>query len=257
MPDLAEPEYEALKASIQDHGYDPAHPVVVDEAGAILDGHHRHRACAELAVTAPTVTLAGLTEDEKHDYAVRSNAAGRHLTTAQKRELVARELERNAARSDRAIGRLCGVDHKTVGAVRRGEIPQPPADTFTVPATIGEAAEVLNRWAAHEHECLYNVPVEDVPLTDTQRQLYEHAPNDNIRRLIKLNAWLERAAADIQWHQAEIERLEANGQNSVIIGDDIYQEYVNAGRLMVRSNRNLVGEYKRQGIPLDDDIPEL
>jgi hypothetical protein len=124
MPPLAEPEYDALKASIA-AGYDPARPIVVDENGAILDGHHRHQVCAELGITPPTVTLPGLTEDQKHDYAMRANLAQRHLNQLQKRELIRAELDRNPDRSDREIGRLCGVDHKTVGAVRRGEIPHP------------------------------------------------------------------------------------------------------------------------------------
>lgn len=124
MPQLTEPEYEALKASIA-AGYDPAHPVVTDEDGNTLDGHHRQRACAELGITAPAVILPGLTEDQKHDYAMRANLACRHLTQAQKRELIRAELDRDGSRSDRAIGKLCGVDHKTVGAVRRGEIPHP------------------------------------------------------------------------------------------------------------------------------------
>ena len=51
MPPLAEAEYEALKASIA-AGYDPARPIVVDENGAVLDGHHRHR--RETTMTAVT-----------------------------------------------------------------------------------------------------------------------------------------------------------------------------------------------------------
>src|SRR5258708_19156304 len=124
MPPLAEPEYDALRASIA-AGYDPARPVVVDENGVILDGHHRQRACAELGITAPVVVLPGLTEDQKHDYAMRANLACRHLTQLQKRDLIAAELKRDASRSDRAIGLLVGADHKTVGSVRRGEIPHP------------------------------------------------------------------------------------------------------------------------------------
>jgi hypothetical protein len=124
MPPLAEAEYEALKASIA-AGYDPAHPVVVDENGAVLDGHHRQQVCAGLGITAPIVMLPGLTEDQKHDYAVRANLACRHLTQLQKRELIAAELERGPGRSDREIGRLCGADHKTVASVRQsGEFPQ-------------------------------------------------------------------------------------------------------------------------------------
>ncbi len=124
MPSLAEPEYEALKASIA-AGYDPSKPIVVDEKGAVLDGHHRRRVCAELGVTPPTITLPGLTEDQKHDYAMRANLACRHLTRLQKRDLIRDELERDPGRSDREIGRLCGADHKTVATVRlNGEFPQ-------------------------------------------------------------------------------------------------------------------------------------
>jgi ParB-like chromosome segregation protein Spo0J len=124
MPPLSVPEYDALKASIA-AGYDPARPIVVDENGAVLDGHHRQQVCAELGITPPAVTLPGLTEDQKHDYAMRANLAQRHLSQLQKRELIRAELERDAIRSDREIGRLCGADHKTVAAVRRdGEFPQ-------------------------------------------------------------------------------------------------------------------------------------
>jgi ParB-like chromosome segregation protein Spo0J len=141
MPPLAEPEYEALKASIA-AGYDPARPIVVDENGTILDGHHRQQACAELGITPPAVTLPGLTEDQKHDYALRANLAQRHLNQEQKRELIRAELDRGPDRSDREIGRLCGVDHKTVGAVRRGEIPHPePEDAYARART--RAAENL------------------------------------------------------------------------------------------------------------------
>jgi hypothetical protein len=35
-----------------------------------------------------------------------------------KRELVEEELRTNSNRSDREIGRICGVDHKTVSAAR-------------------------------------------------------------------------------------------------------------------------------------------
>lgn len=124
MPPLTAEEYDALRASIA-AGYDPAHPVVTDEDGNVLDGHHRQRICAELGITPPAVVLPGLTAGQKHEYAVRANLARRHLTSAQKRELIAAELERDPDRSDREIGRLVGADHKTVGSVRRGEIPHP------------------------------------------------------------------------------------------------------------------------------------
>lgn len=124
LPPLTDDEYTALKADIAER-YDPAHPVVVDEDGNVLDGHHRFRACQELGITPPTVVLPGLTHEQKCEYALRANLARRHLTTVQKRALIRAELTRDGTRSDRHLGRLLGVDHKTVAAVRRegGEIP--------------------------------------------------------------------------------------------------------------------------------------
>lgn len=122
MPALTPDEYDALKADIAEHGV--LVPIEVDESGNVLDGYHRQRACDELGISPPVVVRAGLTEQQKHEHALRLNLARRHLSTAQKRELISAELDRDPARSDRAISRLLGVDHKTVGAVRRGEFTQ-------------------------------------------------------------------------------------------------------------------------------------
>ena len=45
MPDLPSWEYDALKESIRQYGV--IVPVVKDEYGTIVDGHHRERACRE------------------------------------------------------------------------------------------------------------------------------------------------------------------------------------------------------------------
>jgi hypothetical protein len=119
LPPLSDDEYVALRDAIAEQGYDAAHPIVVDEAGDILDGHHRMRACRELGVSPATVTRAGLTHEQKIEYALAANLRRRHLSQQQKRELIRAELERDPARSDRAIGRLLGVSHPTVAAVRR------------------------------------------------------------------------------------------------------------------------------------------
>jgi len=161
MPPLDDAEYDALRASIA-AGYDPARPVVVDEHGVILDGHHRKRVCDELGIDPPTVVLPGLTEDQKRDYALRVNLACRHLSREQKRALIRAELDRNPQRSDREIGRLCGVDHKTVGVVRRGEIPHPETSGVVhIPVTIEEAAGRLNEIAEAERRIVLAAIADD------------------------------------------------------------------------------------------------
>lgn len=131
MPPLTADEYTALRDSIAAHGV--LEPVTVDQHGRIIDGHHRRRVCDELGIDCPIRVCQVADDDEAMDLAVTLNAARRQLTQAQKRDLIRAEITRRPGDSDRAIARRVGVDHKTVGAVRRelvgGEIPHPePAD---------------------------------------------------------------------------------------------------------------------------------
>lgn len=140
MPDLTAEEYAALKADVAANGVRV--PVDVDEAGVILDGHHRAAVAAELGIDYPTRVVDGLDEAGKREHALAVNVARRQLTREQRRELVAAEVERCPSDSDRAIACRCGCDHKTVGSVRRelaGEIPQYSRE---------EAEEISRRMAA-------------------------------------------------------------------------------------------------------------
>jgi len=130
LPPLSAEEYAALKADIAENGV--LVPVVKDQHGNLLDGHHRVRIAGELNVSYRVDVVRVEDEDQARSLARRYNLARRHLTTAQKRMLIAEEINADPERSDRAIARLIGVDHKTVASVRRelsGEIPQPPALT--------------------------------------------------------------------------------------------------------------------------------
>lgn len=128
MPPLAAEEYEALKADIAARGVQV--PVEYDENGAILDGHHRVRACGELGIDVwPRLIRYGLIEEEKLRHARRLNLDRRHLTGEQRRALIADDLRERPDTSNRAIAAGLGVDDKTVASVRAGlestaEIPQ-------------------------------------------------------------------------------------------------------------------------------------
>ena len=128
MPDLLSWEYEALKESIRQHGV--IVPVVKDEHGTIIDGHHRERACRDLKVKdIPTITLAGLTDEQKRDHALVLNMVRRKITRKQMRAIIATELRRTPDISNRWLAEIIGSTNKTVESVRRellsiGEIPQ-------------------------------------------------------------------------------------------------------------------------------------
>lgn len=127
MPPLSDEQYAALRDSIAAEGVTV--PVVLDQHGRILDGHNRAEIAAALGINYPTVVRRVADDDAAWRVAVELNCARRHLTSEQKRAIIAEELRRCPDDSDRAIAKRVGCDHKTVGAVRRsqgGEIPQPP-----------------------------------------------------------------------------------------------------------------------------------
>jgi hypothetical protein len=169
LPDMPPEQFEALQADIAERGV--LTPIDVDETGAILDGHHRYRACVALGLhDFPTVVRLGLSEDEKRAFARKSNALRRHLTRAQVRLLVADQLRDTPKWANNRIGTALGVDSKTVATVRArleatSEIPKlerligadgksrpttqprPPAVTA---ATVDDLSRILARLATGE-----------------------------------------------------------------------------------------------------------
>lgn len=139
MRPLTEDEYEALKASIQQHGV--SQPVEVDEAGNILDGHNRFAICSELQIVCPIKVVGHLRSDqEKRDYARQINCAKRSPELAEKKRLAAEMLKEDTSRSNRSIGRIVGMSHHTVEAVRRAM------------ESSGQIAQVVDETDATEEE---------------------------------------------------------------------------------------------------------
>jgi ParB-like chromosome segregation protein Spo0J len=157
LPPLKTSEREALASDIAIHGV--LHPIVIDEDGNILDGHHRY----SIDKSAPTVTVEGLSDDEKRAYTIRANLARRNLTGDQTREVskTQREIARRLREADakrwtqEAVGALLGVARETVrdwftnGGVANGKSPPPDARVkLTTPAK----AEIVRRIEAGEKQ---------------------------------------------------------------------------------------------------------
>jgi len=119
LPALASEDYSRLEASIRERGVQVA--VIVDEAGEILDGHHRAAIARSLGIDYPTVTQSGLSEAEKRILAAEINVARRHMTDAQK-VLLGRQIEPDiaarAAERERAGKSLDPMDNCPQGTTR-------------------------------------------------------------------------------------------------------------------------------------------
>jgi hypothetical protein len=128
FPMMAEDELRDLAADIKKNGQ--REPIYVYKC-QVLDGRNRRRACAVAGVrpyyewlNAPDQDL-----DDPLAFVLSKNLHRRHLTAEQRREIVSRLLKDRPGRSNRQVASQVGVDHKTVGAVRKqlettGEIPQ-------------------------------------------------------------------------------------------------------------------------------------
>jgi hypothetical protein len=117
LPPLTDDEYAALKADIQTNGV--LVPVIVDQHGAIIDGHHRAKIAAELGVPCERKVREFASDEERYEFALGLNLKRRDLNREQMRQLIASECERTPAATDREIARRLGCSHRTVAAVRR------------------------------------------------------------------------------------------------------------------------------------------
>ncbi len=95
----------------------------------ILGGYNRWRIAQELNISTVPVEVYHISPEERRDLVIKDNLNRRHLTRDQKQKLIEYFLRLEPEKSDRAIAKKTGSDHKTVGSVRRelestGEIPQ-------------------------------------------------------------------------------------------------------------------------------------
>src|SRR6202034_910027 len=107
LPPLDPETYAGLKANVAVNGVQV--PVVKDEDGYILDGFARAKIAKELGYECPSVTVTGLSEQEKRSQVRALNLARRHLDHIAKREIIADELKENPDRSNRWIAKSLGV----------------------------------------------------------------------------------------------------------------------------------------------------
>ena len=116
FPNLLHEEEHALMKSILQFGI--INPITRDEDGNIIEGYQRHRLSDEEGVYCPEVVRKFGSEQEKYQFALVANCARRHLTTTQKRDVVAAYLKRDPEISNNWLGEIIGISANTVLAER-------------------------------------------------------------------------------------------------------------------------------------------
>lgn len=116
LPRLSDDEYTSLEKSIREHGIQV--PIVVDENGSVIDGHHRKEIADRLGLPCPRSTARDLDETGKRTLACSLNLDRRHLNREQKREVIAKSLTADPQLSDRQHAERVGASPTTVGNLR-------------------------------------------------------------------------------------------------------------------------------------------
>lgn len=146
MPPLSPEEYQELHDDIAANGV--LVPILEDENGVIIDGHHRSKIAAELGIPCPVESISGKSEAEKRGLAFAMNLKRRHLNREQRRALIAESLKADPQLSNREHARRTGASHPTVNAVR-GELESDGAlEKFTNARTSDGRSYPLNRPAS-------------------------------------------------------------------------------------------------------------
>jgi hypothetical protein len=113
-------KFDALVADIKTHGL--REPIMLYQ-GKVLDGRNRYHAYLKAFGTSivdcePCTTFEG-DDAAALAFVVSKNFYRRHLTAEQRRKVLIDLVAAQPGKSDRAIGREAGVDHKQVGRARR------------------------------------------------------------------------------------------------------------------------------------------
>lgn len=180
LPELASADYQALKADVAEHGV--LVPVVVDaDSGTVLDGHHRVRAFLELRAEGvkvpdyPREVRRFASDEDRVAFVAAANLFRRHLTRAQRAEVVAKLRERgwSVRRLAGTLGVGVATVHRDLGGVRDGTPGRVEgADRKSYPARRPKpAASIVVRSARDEARARAALAAlgEEAPGTDLRR----------------------------------------------------------------------------------------
>ena len=137
VPELSPEEYESLKQSIKENGLHV--PIIVNQYGIILDGHHRYKACQELGIEPKTSVREFKDKSEEQLFVIDCNLIRRQLSNFQRSELALKSkpileaiVKRNESlggkggrnltplgRVNERIGERAGVSRGTVRKVEK------------------------------------------------------------------------------------------------------------------------------------------
>jgi len=173
--DLLQEEYNALKEDIKERGIqDPLHVVKREGSYIIVSGHQRAKIAKELGIKVPCIIRDDLKDElQIKEYLIKDNLLRRHLTTAQKAEIVLAlaEIEAERARvrqeATQLVGR--GVQKKDVMVVGQ----EPP----TINEDKGKSIEIAVKKAKDQ-----GLPISDKTVKKAKKILEAAEKDQDIKK---------------------------------------------------------------------------
>ena len=223
MPSLSQAEFNTLKSDIELRGIQV--PVELDEEGNILDGFHRVKICKELGKEYPTVIRLNMTEEAKHIHIRSLNLARRHLTSAQKREIVKQQLKETPGVSDNQIAQMLGISQPTVSSIRKEM--EKSGELIKFISSIGADGKERPREIEHKQSVGITASSgkEAEAVLDTLKVLEEESP-DLFSKVVSGEKTVESAKRDHNKQKAEEEdiakfKVDAPAEARIVLGDSI------------------------------------
>ena len=223
VPELSPEEYELLKQSIKENGLYV--PLIVNQDGIVLDGHHRFKACQELGIRNPnTVTKEFKDKLDEQLFVIDCNLKRRQLNNFQRIELalksksilaeIAKNHEKAGVKLDPSqdlvmgrqgvsgeIGKLAGVSHETVRKVEKILASESITDKVKQDLRLGKVS--INE--------AYKIVELDQEHQSLHQSLYQ--------KYLKAFEELKRSSAEIhnrpERTKEETERLRAQGEEKL------------------------------------------
>jgi len=120
FPLMSDGELQELAADIKKNGQrDPVLFATIDGKKVLIDGRNRLAACF-LAKQEPVSETVDFRDEAAIETFIRSrNVYRRHLTPAERAAALRDRIKTGPEKSDRQLATEAGVDHKTIGAVRK------------------------------------------------------------------------------------------------------------------------------------------
>lgn len=256
LPPLTDQEYADLKADIDANGIEQ--PIIVDDLGQIIDGHHRAQIADELGIDCPCETRVMDSEDAKRDLALRLNVHRRSLTREQKRELLANLIKAAPEKSDRQHAAAVGVSHHTASAVRGdlesgGQIAHQPERIGA--DGVAQPAKVTHRTTESE-TVEYTSPGSPAPHLDSAPGVEQ--PSSEPGALDPVNAAIERYPALNIDKASDADILKVADALDKLTDDAQLAERIENGRrwLVAKSEGRLGGSTPLDPCQSGDEITE-